>query len=74
MFHYKYLSTTHCNSLSITRKKDVTIPKHRKTIYEKNSIYTATKYFNTLPNHLRELKESNKTIKRKIMNYLIAPS
>jgi phage terminase small subunit len=37
MFHYKYLSTTYCNSFSITRKKDVAIPKHGKTIYEKKT-------------------------------------
>ena len=68
MFYYNSLSTTYCNSTSITRKKDIPVPKHEKTIYKKNCIYTAIKYFNSLPNNYKNLKMSHKIIKKKVMN------
>lgn len=69
VFHYGRLGLTYCTSTSKTRNKDIAIPKHKKTIFEKTSLYTAIKSFNRLPNQLKSLKNSDKTIKCKIINY-----
>lgn len=69
VFHYRRLSLTFSTSTSITRNKEIILPKHKKTIFEKNSLYTAIKYFNKLPNHLKVLKVSDKSIRSKITKY-----
>lgn len=70
LFHYSYLSSAFCNSFSKTRKKEIPVPKHKKTIYEKNSIYTAIKFFNLLPNEYKTLQIDEKRIKKKILKFI----
>lgn len=67
-YHYPRLKYLYINSNSRTRNKDLSIPLFSKTIAKKNSIYTAIKYFNKLPAHLKNIANFNKNYKKKIMN------
>lgn len=68
LYHYEELSLKFSTSTSRTRNKVISLPNYKKTIAKKNCIYTAIKYFNTLPNELKVLKTSNKTKKEKILS------
>ncbi|KAL7288543.1 hypothetical protein TKK_0017285 [Trichogramma kaykai] len=74
MFHYAHLSYSYRSSCSKTRTKCLPLPNHKKTIYVKNSLYTAIKYFNLLPNSYKDLKCSAKIIKKKMLCYFIVQS
>uniref|UniRef100_A0ABD2WAV9 Uncharacterized protein n=1 Tax=Trichogramma kaykai TaxID=54128 RepID=A0ABD2WAV9_9HYME len=69
MFHYAHLSYSYENSCSKTRTKCLPLPSHKKTIYVKNSLYTAIKYFNWLRNSYKDLQWSAKIIKKKMLCY-----
>lgn len=73
-FHYDKLKTEFRNSKSITRNKQLSIPLYDFTFSQKNSIYTATKYFNILPNNYKTLQCKNKIVKKKIMKYFMEAS
>lgn len=67
---YENLKNQFGNSNSITRHKQLSLPYYKKTIARKNPIYTATKYFNGLPNELKSLNIINKKkIVEKIYEY-----
>ena len=55
MHHYKSLKEQFINSTSKTRDKSIALSRYNKTTAQKNSIYTAIKYFNELPNELKVL-------------------
>ena len=71
MFHYDTLQSSYCNSGSITRNKQLSLPSYKKTLTKKNSTYTATKYFNYLPNGLKDLAVNKKTKKEKIQSFIM---
>lgn len=68
--HYALLSQLYTTSSSRTRNKSIEVPLYRKTIAQKNSIYTAIENFNKLPNELKELKMSKKSNFRSIIECL----
>ena len=71
MFHYDSLQSSYCNSDSITRNKQLSLPSCKKTLTKKKSIYTATKYFNFLQNRLKDLAENKKTKKETIQSFIM---
>lgn len=71
LFHYCSLTNIYINSLSTTRNKKISIPLYRKTISKKNSIYSATKYFNMLPNECKTLNVSNKIKQKMIIHHIL---
>lgn len=68
LHHYETLSSHFTSSNSITRNKSIELPLYRKTVAQKNSFYTAVKFFNKLPNDLKTLNESNKIKMKKILS------
>ena len=70
LHHYKTLSTKFSVSNSKTRNKSISLPKYSKTITQKNSLYTATYFFNKLPNEFKMLNGTNKEIMKKLLECL----
>lgn len=68
--HYTLLSQLYTTSSSRTRNKSIEVPLYRKTIAQKNSIYTAILNFNKLPNELKESKISKRGTFKNIIECL----
>lgn len=64
-FHYAVLKDLFVNSTSVTRNKNIQLPKMNKTLSSKNSKIRAITTFNMLPNELKTLN-SNAIVKKKI--------
>jgi hypothetical protein len=69
VYHYK-LSNNHKELGSKTRNNSIILPKINKSLSYKNSEYVAVKYFNKLPNNLKKLNVSKKTLKHKIFSWI----
>lgn len=69
-FHYEILKNKYINSKSITRNKNIIIPKNSKRISDKDSYIKAIKIFNLLPTELKNLTVEKKNLKRTIRFWL----
>lgn len=70
VYHYPQLKIKVIQSCSITRNKNLLLPKMNKAVSDKNSHIVAIKLFNRLPNELKSLDYSTYIIKRKIKGWL----
>lgn len=70
LHHYNSLSTQFSSSCSKTRNKSIPLPLYKKSVSQKNSLFTAINYFNKLPNELKKLTVSNKNKMIKILQCL----
>lgn len=70
-YHYANCKNAYESHQGITRHKSLIIPKVNKEIAFKNSTIVAIKYFNKLPTHLKTLRLNNKTIRKKLKNWLV---
>lgn len=55
LFHYNTLKTRYENSCSKTRNKSIALPTCKLEVGKKNHYVTAVKYFNDLPNGLKNI-------------------
>ena len=67
-YHYNTLESKYMNSDSITRNKNIILPKCHKKISNKNSYIYATKLFNLLPNSLKNIRTKNR--KKLLKNWI----
>ena len=70
MFHYDKLKQMYSMSESITRNKNLLLPKMNKAISDKNSYTVAIKVYNTLPNNLKSLTGNKTSIKAKLKEWV----
>lgn len=71
VFYYDKLKLEYLNSKSITRHKSIVLKKINKTIYVKSPLIEATKIFNDLPPHLKNVNYTfKKNLKKVLQNHL----
>lgn len=66
LYYYEEFRNIFNSSQSITRNKNILLPKISKTISNKNSYIRAIKTYNILPKELKNLNYSRLTVKSKI--------
>ena len=64
IYHYEKIKQDYQSLSSRTRYRAIPLPKTNKRIFKKNSIYTAIKIFNMLPNELKNYNISNRNKKK----------
>lgn len=70
-YHYNKLKDLYCNSTSITRNKNLPLPKISKAVGSKSSIYKATYAFNSLADELKTLNNvKSKSYKSKLKKWI----
>lgn len=69
MYQYNELRNEHLEQQYNTRHRSVILPRHSLTIGQRSYIYYAIKYFNKLPNHIKNL-EVNKKNKCKVKEFI----
>lgn len=63
--HYNQLNNIYMSSSSITRNRNIQVPKRSKTVSNKNSYIKAISIFNSLPSDLKNINNRN-TRKKKL--------
>jgi hypothetical protein len=75
VYQYNELKSEFLQNQISTRYKSILLPRHVLSIGQRSYVYYAIKYFNELPNELKNLnvniKVLNKKIKEKIRNIVI---
>ena len=70
-YYYDIMKEKYCNSKSVTRNKNILIPKCSKAISNKNSYINAIKLFNRLPIEYKTLDITKFISKRKIKEWIL---
>lgn len=68
LYYYEPLSLTFVNSTSSTRHKSIQLPKFSKDVGKRSHLFNAAKFFNELPNDLKN--RDKKIIKNKLKQFL----
>lgn len=71
IFYYLELRNRFINSTSKTRRKLLPPPKTRNKVSDKSSYLVAIYYYNELPNNLKQLQCSYKTLKRTLKEWIV---
>lgn len=66
-YYYQDCKQMYENYMGRSRARQITLPKINKTIGASCSAYVAKKYFNLMPNSLKNLSSADKTIKKHII-------
>lgn len=72
IFYYLELRDRFINSTSKTRRKLLPPPKTRNKVSDKSSYLVAIYYYNELPNNLKQLQCSYKTLKRTLKEWIVS--
>lgn len=70
LHHYGELKNKYIESESITRNKNLQMPKINKTVSNKNSYIVALRTYNVLPKDLKTMSFNISTIKIKLKNWI----
>lgn len=66
IYQYAELKNKFTQNQINTRYKSITLPRHLLTIGQRSYMYYAKKYYNVLPNDLKNLSANKKVLKKRI--------
>ena len=69
-YHYKTLRNQYVTSKSITRNKNIILPKNKKRVSNKNSYSRAIITYNNLPNDMKTLDIDKKASQQRLKNLI----